>query len=325
MNRRRLRNVALVVAFGVALGIGGGATYAAFSWTTANGANTLAAAPDWTGPTGTTVIATAGSTTSGTINPSSAYFVYANVTDTGNPASGISTVTANVTNITTGQSAAALTTTGGPFTIDGVSYAYRSASLTANAGLTAGSKAYTIAMTDNAANVGSANGSVNVVILTAPAGVDIQTTNKAGGTIGKPEAGDVVAYTFSTAMAPASIMTGWTGASTSVDVTFGNNACGPGNDSLFVTLVGTTTPVNLGSVCLGSNYANGNNKTSTSTMVMSGNSVVITLGTVSNSIKTSTTAFAMQWTPVGTATDVLGNPCSTTPATESGSPADVDF
>jgi hypothetical protein len=325
MNRRRFRNVALIVVFGVALGIGSGVTYAAFSWTTANGANTLATAPDWTAPTGTTVIAKAGSTTSGTINPSSTYYVYANVTDAGNPASGIATVTANVTNITTGQSAAALTTTGAPFTIDGVSYAYRSASLTANAGLTAGSKAYTLAMTDNAGNSGSASGSVNVVILTAPAAVDIQATNKAGGTVGRPESGDVVTYTFSTGMAPASIMTGWTGTSTSVDVTFGNNACGPGNDSMFVTLVGTTTPVNLGSVCLGSNYANGNNKTSTSTMVMSASSVVITLGTVSNSIKTSATAFAMQWTPVATATDILGNPCSTAPATESGSPPDIDF
>lgn len=325
MSRRRLRNIALIVVFGVALGLGGGATYAAFSWTTANGANTLATAPDWTGPTGTTVIAKSGSTTSGTINPGSAYYVYANVTDTGNPASGVATVTANVANITTGQSAAALTTAGGPFTIDGISYAYRSASLTANAGLTAGSKAYTLAMTDNAGNSGSASGSVTVVILIGPAAVDIQTTNKTGGTVGRPESGDVITYTFSTAMAPGSIMTGWTGASASVDVTFGNNACGPANDSLFVTTVGTTTPVNLGSVCLGSNYANGNNKTSTSAMVMTGNSVVITLGTVSNSIKTSTTAFAMQWTPVAAATDVLGNACSTTPATESGSPADIDF
>jgi hypothetical protein len=325
MSRRRLRNVALIVVFGVALGVGGGATYAAFSWTTANGANTLATAPDWTGPTGTTVIAKSGSTTSGTINPGSAYYVYANVTDTGNPASGIATVTANVANITTGQSAAALTTAGGPFTIDGNSYAYRSASLTANAGLTAGSKTYTLTMSDNAGNSGSASGSVTVVIPTGPAAVDIQTTNKAGGTVGRPESGDVITYTFSTAMAPGSIMTGWTGTSASVDVTFGNNACGPANDSLFVTLVGTATPVNLGSVCLGSNYANGNNKTSTSTMVMAGNSVGITLGTVSNSIKTSTTPFAMQWTPVAAATDVSGNACSTTPATESGSPADIDF
>jgi hypothetical protein len=324
MNRRRLRNAALVTVFGVALGIGGGVTYAAFSWSTTNGADTLATAPDWTAPTGSTVIAKAGSLTSGTINPGSAYYVYANVTDTGNPASGIASVTANVSAITTGQSAAALTTTGGPFTIDGTSYAYRSASLTANAGLTAGSKAYTLTMNDAAGNAGSANGSVNVVVVVGPSAVDIQTTNS-GGTAGKPEAGDVVTYTFSTAMAPASIKTGWTGASTTVDVTFGNNSCGPSNDALLVYAPGTTTAVNLGQVCLGANYANGNNKTfANSTMVMSGNSVVITLVGSVPSIKSSSSGTTMVWTPVAAATDTLGNPCSTTAATESGA-LDIDF
>jgi hypothetical protein len=127
-------------------------------------------------------------------------------------------------------------------------------------------------------------------------------------------------------MAPASIKTGWTGAATTVDVTFGNNTCGPSNDALLIYVPGTTTAVNIGQVCLGSNYANGNNKTfANSTMVMSGNSVVITLvGTVA-SIKTSTLATAMQWTPSALATDGSGNACATTVTPETGSPADIDF
>jgi hypothetical protein len=162
--------------------------------------------------------------------------------------------------------------------------------------------------------------------VVGPSAVDIQTTNKAGGTAGKPEAGDVITYTFSTAMAPASIKTAWTGASTTVDVTFGNNTCGPSNDALLVYAPGTTTAVNLGQVCLGSNYANGNNKTfANSTMLMSGNSVVITLVGSVPSIKSSSSGTTMVWTPVAAATDTLGNPCSTAAATESGSPADIDF
>ncbi|MGZ4154528.1 MAG: hypothetical protein ACXVQ0_08605 [Actinomycetota bacterium] len=320
MDRRRFRNVALIVVFGVALGIGSGVTYAAFSWTTANGATTLATAPDWTGPTGTTVIAEAGSTTSGTINPISAYYVYANVTDTGNPASGIATVTANVTNITTGQSAAALTTTGGPFTIDGVSYAYRSASLTADAGLAAGSKTFTVAMTDNAGNAGSANGSVNVVILTAPSAVDIQSTN--GGTAHKADSGDTIIFTYSRAMSPGSILSGWTGASQAVQVKFTQNGCVNGNDRLDVQ---TTTggAINLGYVCLGANFANGS-RTLTATMTMSGSIVTVGITSSSTGFNVVASSNTMVWNPSASATDTFGNACSTTAATESGA-ADIDF
>ncbi len=226
----------MIVVFGLMLGLGGGATYAAFSWTTANGASSLATAPDWTAPSASgSVIAKSGSTTSGTISQGSTYFAYANVTDSGNPAAGVGSVTANLVNITTGQSAAALTTTGGPWTIDGTSYAYRTASLTADNPLSAGVKAYTLTMTDAASPANSATQSgFSVTVSNGPSGVDIQTTNKAGGTQGKPEAGDVITYTYSTAMAPGSMKSGWSGASTTVDVTFGNNTCGPSNDALLV-------------------------------------------------------------------------------------------
>jgi hypothetical protein len=320
MSRKRVRSIALITAFGVALGIGGGVTYAAFSSTTSNGANTLATAPDWTAPTGTTVIATSGSTTSGTINPSAAYYVYANVTDTGNPASGIATVTANVTNITTGQTAAALTTAGGPFTIDGTSYAYRSSSLTANAGLTAGSKAFTLAITDNAGNVGSANGSVNVVILAAPSAVDIQTTS--GGTAHKVDAGDTIVFTYSVTMSASSIVSGWTGSSQAVLVKFTQNGCASGNDSVDVqTTAGGT--INLGSVCLGANFVNGT-RTLSASMTMSGSNITIAITSSSSGFNTVTSNNTMVWTPSASATDTLGNACSTAAATESGAP-DIDF
>ena len=55
---------------------------------------------------------------------SATYYVYANVADSGNPASGIASVKANVSNVTSGQTAVALVA--GSYTVDGVSYNYRS-------------------------------------------------------------------------------------------------------------------------------------------------------------------------------------------------------
>ena len=100
-------------------------------------------------------------------NSGGRYHVYANVADVG-PA-GIDTVTAGVTSVTSGQSAVALTSSGGPWTVDGVSYELRSAELTPNANLAEGNKAYTITSTDNAANVRSAQTGFSVnVDNTAP-------------------------------------------------------------------------------------------------------------------------------------------------------------
>ncbi len=68
--------------------------------------------------------------TAGFVKQGGTYYVYANVTDGG---SGVATVTANVSTVTTGQTAAALSS--GSFVVGGVTYNYRSAQLTANATL----------------------------------------------------------------------------------------------------------------------------------------------------------------------------------------------
>ena len=67
----------------------------------------------------------------GFIRQGGTYYVYANVTDGGCAPSGIATVRANVSTVTTGSTAVALAA--GAFTVGGVAYNYRSASLTANA------------------------------------------------------------------------------------------------------------------------------------------------------------------------------------------------
>jgi uncharacterized repeat protein (TIGR01451 family) len=87
--------------------------------------------------------------TPGTIRQGGAYYVYAQVSDN----ASVSTVTANTSTFDTGVTAASLAVTGGPWTVGGLSYNHRSASLTADTPLTTGSTpSYTITATDAAAN-----------------------------------------------------------------------------------------------------------------------------------------------------------------------------
>jgi hypothetical protein len=105
---------------------------------------------DSTAPTGVaSVIAPTSGGTAGTIAPGSQYYVYANATDA---ASGVASVIANVNTITAGQTAVALSSTGGPFTANSVSYTYRSGAVTADSSLSSGSKSYTLSATDAVGN-----------------------------------------------------------------------------------------------------------------------------------------------------------------------------
>ena len=136
-------------------------------------ATTFGVTADSTAPTvSASAIADQNTTTGGSIHQGASYYVYANVSESG---SGLNTVTANVSNLTTGATAVALSTSGGPWTISGTSYAYRSALQPANGSLSQGSKSFTVTGVDNVANSGSLPGSVTVdntapsVTLTAPA------------------------------------------------------------------------------------------------------------------------------------------------------------
>jgi hypothetical protein len=137
-------------------------------------ATTFDVTADSTAPSvSATAIADQNATTAGFIHQGASYYVYANVSESG---SGFNAVTASVTNITTGASSVALTTTGGPWTFGAQSYNHRSALQTANASLSAGAKAFSVTATDNVANTsGAVAGSVTVdntapsPTLTAPA------------------------------------------------------------------------------------------------------------------------------------------------------------
>ena len=319
---REIRILAVLLCLGLVLGVGGGVTYAAFSATTSNGGNTLSTAADWTPPTVPSAVIAHSAGVSGFIAAGKTYRVYANVSDTGNPASGVSTVTANVSNVTSGQNSANLSS--GSFTVGGTSYGYRSNSLTADAGLSAGSKSFSITATDGASNSATQNGFSVTVDNTVPTASDVQTVDH-GGTSGKAESSDTVTYTYSEAMDPDSILSGWTGSSTNVVVhidTSGNN------DPLTVYDSTNSTQLKLGTVAIGANYVTGNRtfgaSGTASTMVMSGSTITVTLGNPSGSTKNVNSAATMVWTPSTAATDRAGNACSASTASESGA-SDVEF
>lgn len=139
--------LALLAAFVLSTFVGGG-TYARFSKDASNSGNQISSAADWTAPTiSRTAVAGSLGSTSSTIIGNQKYFVYAQVTDTGNPASGVALVTANMSGLTTNANAVPLSS--GSWTIDGNTYNYRSTELTARGSLPTGSQSYTVIAGDN--------------------------------------------------------------------------------------------------------------------------------------------------------------------------------
>src|SRR4051794_34014105 len=148
--RRSLATVAIVLA-GLAT-IGAAVAYVAFSKTTSNGSNVITGRPDWLPPTASAyTVAKNSGYSAAYVKQGGTYYVYAQVAEpTSNPAAGIASVTADASGLTSGQTAAALTTTGGPWAYGGVSYNYRSSLLTAANPLAAGAKTWSLTSTDAA-------------------------------------------------------------------------------------------------------------------------------------------------------------------------------
>lgn len=322
--RTRLATVAVVVAaLSVGAAVFAGAVWGKFTASAASSANTITAATDFRAPTATaTTIAKTTGGVDGYIKKGGTYYVYANVTDTGNPASGVSTVKANVSAITSASTA--VTLSAGTYTVDGVSYNRRSSSLTAGASLAAESFAYSLTMTDVAVNSRTESGFTVSVDNTVPTASDVQTVN--GGPIaGRPDIGDKVVFTYSEPPDPNSILAGWSGASTAVVLRV-NQAT---NDTVNVYNSTNATLLPLGTINLArTDYTTANltfGATGTaSTMVLSGSVVTVTLGTQSAAGTTAAAVGTMVWTPAAGATDWAGNATSTTTDTESGT-ADKDF
>ncbi|MDQ4048440.1 MAG: hypothetical protein M3131_03535 [Actinomycetota bacterium] len=326
--------VTAMVALGMA-GIGG--TYAAFTSTAQNAGNEVAAASDFRAPSvAAGVIARSGGSLAGFVKQAGAYRVYALVAaDTGNPATGVGTVTADVSAVTAAGTAVPLLA--GSYSVDGASYNYRSAELVANPLLSEGSKPFSVTATDNASNSATLAGLSVMVDNTAPSASDVQAADSGGGTAGRPQAGDTMTLTFSEPIDPATILSGWGGGSTNVVARMTNGGLlGLGNDDVEIRNAAGSAALPLGRVDLGrSDYIGGLlggetvsfGATGTpSTMAMSGNELTITLGSASGSGSVLTAAGngTAAWTPSATPTDRAGNLSSTATADEAGA-ADKEF
>jgi hypothetical protein len=257
--------------------------------------------------------------------------VLANVTDTGNPASGVSTVLGNVSTVTAGQTAVSLAA--GSFTAAGLTYNRGSASLTADASLTEGTKSYSLTSTDVAGNAGTQSAFSVIVDNTAPTAADVQTANTSGGTVGRPQQGDTITFTFSEPMEPASVLAGWSGAATGVVVRIadGGGLLGLGGDALTIRNAANSAQLPFGSVDLGrGDYRvtllglGGPIDFTASSMTMSGSAVTITLGSPSESTDTAGGNGTMAWGPASNPYDRAANAMSTASVNESGG-ADREF
>jgi hypothetical protein len=301
---------------------GAGATLAAFKSQTDNPSNSVSAASDFRAPTVSpmTIQKSTGGRP-GAIKQGASYRAYANITDTGNPASGIASATSNTSTVAAGQTASALTS--GSYTVNGVSFNYRSALLTADAVIAQGSKAWSIASADNASNSATTNSTVSVD-NTGTASTDVQATNTSGGTAGLPEAGDTLTYSFGEPVDTISILAAWTTSTASQTVTLRLNQ-NAGGDNVTIFNSANTTQLPMGTVNLGrTDYTTANRTFTNSTMTTSGNNVIIVLGTASGAVTTAAGTGTMAWTPTTTVTDIAGNGLLATVVNETGT-ADKEF
>jgi hypothetical protein len=317
-----------VAATGLLAAAYGGSVWGAFDSRTTNAGNSISASADLRAPTASaSVIGKAQGGVPGFIHQGGSFNVYASVADAGSPASGTSSVTADVSAVSIGQSAAPLAA--GSFAIGGSSYNRRSAGLSAKPLLAEGTYGYSIQSTDAAGNARTQTGFTVVVDNTAPAGADVQAQNRSGGIAGKPEAGDTLTLTYSEPLDPGSVVSGWAGSSTSVVVHIDDNTL-LANDGLTVYNASNSSALPLGAVNLGrKDYVDGHNVTfgatgTPSTMVATASAISITLGTPSGTTTTAGGTGTMIWTPSSGAFDRAGNAVTAGVVTESGA-ADREF
>jgi hypothetical protein len=157
-----------------------------------------------------------------------------------------------------------------------------------------------------------------------PTATSIAAANKGGigTTAGKLGSGDTITFTFSESIDPASILSGWSGASTAVRVRFADASS---NDTFTVQDSAGGTTVKLGTVTTGGNYVTANaNVTSTMARSADGRSVVVTLGTPTSVSTLAVGARNMSWALVAGPKDVAGN-ALVAPATRAETDSDVDF
>ncbi|HET9738221.1 MAG TPA: Ig-like domain-containing protein, partial [Solirubrobacteraceae bacterium] len=179
---------------------------------------------------------------------------------------------------------------------------------------------------DNAARTASSVVASRWIENVGPFGVDVQTTS-GGAIVGRTDAGDTISLTYSEPIAPASVLAGWDGTATAMRVYLSQAG---NNDRMDFRDAAGTTRLNLvlsaTDLTLARNYVTGA-VVLNGTMVLNGNTITVTFGTVVSgapSLATATGTGALTWRPSASAQDMFGKASTTTQVTEGGT-ADADF
>lgn len=285
------------------------ATSSSFTNNTTNGGNTVTAAADWTAPAiSAAVLQKAEGGVVNKITPSGTFYLYASVADSGNPASGVGTLTASTSNIATVASAT-LTTTGGPYTVGGTSYNYRSALLTAKSTLSTTTYTYTLSVSDTAGN-GPTTSSPTISASTASFAPSSFLTSNVTGTSGKADAGDTITFTYSSAPDPESLFAGWNGTSRTVSVVLADKSLYGTTSDIIGIVDGSGNTTSLGYLTTGGDFANAGKLITyaTSTIALSGSTYTVTLSApgVAGDLHSDTGSHAAVWSSYATAFDTFG-------------------
>jgi hypothetical protein len=174
-------------------------------------------------------------------------------------------------------------------------------------------------------NTGTSAARTFTVDTVKPTAKTVSTTNKPGTTAGHLDSGDVVTFTYSEAVDPASVLAAWDGASTSVKVRFTNAGTFGASDTFTVLDASANANVHLGSVDAKGDFVSATT-TFAATMARSadGASIAVTLGTPASVQTLAVTAKNMVWTVGAGIADPAGNAIAT-PATWTETDTDLDF
>jgi Big-like domain-containing protein len=194
---------------------------------------------------------------------------------------------------------------------------------TTAATLTSATYTARVTQADSLGNTGTSAPHTFTVDTIAPTATNIAAAN-GGATAGKVEAGDIITFSYSEPIDPATVLAGWSGASTAVQVRITAGVLAP---DPFTVLDGSGgTAVHLGAVQSNGDYVTAT-ATFAATMVRSADhaSVVVTVGANQSGVMSPLAVGAqnMTWTVDGAVKDLAGNAVTTTSVTESAS--DVDF
>jgi regulation of enolase protein 1 (concanavalin A-like superfamily) len=142
---------------------------------------------------------------------------------------------------------------------------------------------------------------------TKPTASQIATTNVTGGMRGRIDAGDQATFTYSEPMKPSSILAGWSGASTAVQVKVIDAKAA---DRLEVWKSDGSARLALANpLALGGDYVRSGGAVFNGTMTQSGAAITVTLNSnVSGNVNsTAVTRGTLSWTPDTGASDLAGN------------------